>query len=298
MRAWIAALAALLVPLTWSGAVEAACIARIDPARDSLLLRYDPLDGAALVAQGTVTVRHVRGGRCALRLAFGRRPKEDPRLGGRLGYRLEDERGRELFDDRPRIAAPAVFLPVPAVGPGESVALSYRLRVRSGQMVPPGTYRDTVELRLYEERDDTLLDRSELVLVARVSPVVRAQLAGPAVTSPSFYRMDFGELVAGERKTVRVEVAANAGYRVEIVSANGGVLRGPERVGGGYWTVPYEVRFAGRSLRLAKGKTGLRFTAPRGGVASHPLMVVIGDVEGRRAGVYRDRITITVAPDP
>ncbi len=274
------------------------CAGEIDTAPTKRRIAYDPLAVRDTVIDTEVRIRNLGTGVCRFRLAFYRSPDRNARLGDLLPYWLEARNRSSLLEDWPATTAPPVYLDTRTLVSEESGRISFRWRIGRGRMVPPGSYRDTVRLRLYEAGTTNLLDDRDLTFEAQVPSLVQANLAGAGVTAPYSYTMDFGTLEQGERRTVRIDVSVNMDYRITVTSENRGVLKGPRRRSGGSWTVPYEVVLDGSRLDLSAGSDRLARPFPSDGRARHSFTVTIGEVVDRRAGTYSDIITIEVAPAP
>lgn len=266
-------------------------------------LPYDPFEAGDTVMQGSILVRQDGPEPCPLRLGFYRSPDVDISMrqtsgassgNGPLRYDLTSN-GRRLIADWPQNSKPPIFVIVPPVGhSGQAAEVTYQLRIPRGQLAAPGRYTDEVELRVYEVNGKDLLALRVLILEAEVSSVVSLNLVGADVSSPYSYTMDFGTLESGERRSIGIEARSNGRYRLEVRSREGGVLRLAPPFDD--WTVDYAASIAGQAVNFPASLGSFSPTAASGAVL--PLQVVIGDVARKRAGVYRDEITVSIEPAP
>lgn len=296
-RTLVTVLIPMLLPALGPMAGER-CTGEIDTGLTKRRISYDPLAVTDTFVDTEVRIRNLGAGECRFRLAFYRDPASDAKLGGLLPYRLEARGRSALLDDWPARAAPSVFLDTRKLASGESGRIPFSWRIARAQMVPPGVYRDTVRLRLYEIGGNDLLDDRDLTFEVLVPTVLQANLAGAGVASPFSYTMDFGTLERGERRRVTIDVSTNTNYRITVSSENRGALKGPPRRSSGSWSVAYEAALDGRRLDLSAGADRLGKPFPSNGRARHSFTITIGEVAGRRAGTYSDVITIELTPVP
>lgn len=298
-----AAGAALCLAMLASSPAGAACESAVQINPSVRPLPYDPFEAGDTVMQGSILVRQDGPEPCPLRLGFYRSPDVDVSMRqtsgasfgtGPLRYELTSN-GRRLIADWPQNSKPPIFVVVPAVGnSGQTAEVNYQLRIPRGQLAAPGIYTDEVELRAYEINGKDLLALRVLNLEAEVSSVVSLNLVGADVSSPYSYTMDFGTLETGERRSIGIEARSNGRYRLEVRSREGGVLRLAPPFDN--WTIDYAASIAGQSVNFPASLGSFSPTAASGAVL--PLQVVIGDVASKRAGIYRDEITVSIEPAP
>ena len=284
----LAVFATLSLPLSAS----AACSGRI---RSSDLMVTMPYDGfAALEAAAIKDVRIDNTGSsdCAYWLAFYRTPAAPARLAGKIVYEIRTQAGETLLSDRPPTVAPDRFLATGKVRAGQGDRVEYQWTILRGQVTPAGNYSDTVDLRLFEAGTNTLLDTRSLNLTAAVDASVSINLAGADVSNPHMYTMDFGTLETGEAKSIQVQVRSNQRFRLDVASTNGGRMRLLPPLDN--WSVDYTAALDNQALHFPASLGPFAPTAVNG--LSLPFRVTIGDVSNKRAGIYRDAITITIVP--
>ena len=115
--------------------------------------------------------------------------------------------------------------------------------------------------------------------------------------------MDFGVLEADEAvQSINIHAQATEAYRVTLASEENGVLRNTA-VGAESYTLPYVVTLAGQvisELSPYQGSTASGTILLPQGTEILPLTIDLDTtgVSGLRAGIYRDFLTLTIAPEP
>ncbi len=246
-----------------------------------------------------------RSGSCEffVGLSAGQSGSFDRRLllsgGNVLGYQLYKTVGAaRTLKDLP--AASADELLSGSVAPGQDqVNLTAVFMIPFQQVVPPGTYRDTVMVRLYEGTPQLpqLRDQKQLRLSATVPATAEFCLGDVAIFEAGYRNacIDFGPLVKGAVRELTLRARSNAGYRITMRSQNGGALRilDPQDTS----TIPYMLQVNGQPVPLdgKKAATALQadgLTSAFG--AEHRLRFTIGETAGAAAGAYQDVIEVTL----
>jgi hypothetical protein len=270
----------------------AACSGRIRSADVTPTIRYDGFAPTETSTINDVRIDNTGSDDCAYWLAFYRNPTAPARLGGQIVYELRSLAGLELLTNRPPTVAPDRFLATGVVRDGQTSRVEYQWRLLRGQVVPAGTYADTVDLRLFDAGTNALLDTRTLTLTAAVEASVSINLAGANVSSPHNYTMDFGSLETGETKSVQIQVRSNQRFRLDVASTHGGRMQLTPPSGS--WWVDYLAALDGRTLHFPDSLGPFDATTVNG--ANLQFQVTIGDVTGKRAGTYRDEVTISIVP--
>jgi len=178
----------------------------------------------------------------------------------------------------------------------QTTVFQYYLMVPGNQAASPGTYRDRIEISVYTETDGSpQLTAAHTVDVAlTVKPEIKLQMrsGGGLGSGPDIHAVDFGELQTGEQAELRMQVNANVAFTITISSENGGELR---HVSESQAVIPYTVQVGSSTpadWRRPVTLVGLPTAGSR--VSFFPLVITVGSVEYSLAGLYRDRLLVTI----
>lgn len=294
MRCWtgiagrvLAAAAALAL----AGGAAMACTGQITGSAEPKL-NYQPFDAAGAIAEQRVTIRNTGSQDCVFQLNFNRLDMAGQGLGG-LEFELRGGAGEALAASAPGPASGGSLTSRP-LAPDESFDFVYALSLPPGQITPPGDHEQAVELELLGAADvrslrgATPLDRRRLRLNCHVPRTLSINIRGAGTRKT----IDFGTLAEGETKHVVIATRSNQPFVLEASSRHGGAMAMAPPLQ--RWRVPYSMALDGAAVAFP-ARIG-----PFGGtsLAGHEFDVVftIGDVEGKRAGLYADEITIEIKP--
>jgi hypothetical protein len=279
---------------------HAECAARFEGEPRAGSEEYDPFEAVDFRRRQTLTVRNIGTETCDLVIAFHRQPKEG-RLGQQISYRIEDASGQSLLTDRTAFSSSSQTLTLRDVAPTKAASTDYYLVLPRGQSASPGVYHDdNVQLALYARGRSAVSDRRELeVRPLQVAQPVKASVNINIAGGGLHTTLGFDELITGKERTVAVQARSNNSYNLRVRSENGSVLKlasDEEHKGA---QIPYSLRVNAQPVSLSSPVT-LRRAAPQLGAAqeSHLLTFRIEDAADRRAGLYRDVITIEISVAP
>jgi hypothetical protein len=160
-------------------------------------------------------------------------------------------------------------------------------------MLSPGSYSQPVELRLQAASSGEGLaaapSQTGLITIAcRVAEHLGVNIAGGGTSTT----IDFGVLAQGQTRRVVIQTRSNRTFSLKVTSANGGALAMAEPYA--QWRIPYRMELDGRE------------SAPPATIGPYAATVLsgnnveasftIGDVSGKRAGLYTDCVTIEIIP--
>ncbi len=300
----------LAVALGLGGPPALACDVRLERVRHPELhagTGYDGFARSERIEEQELDVRHVGGDACDLLLTFtstgGERRLRGP--GGRLAYVLQRSPARAaVIPSSP--SARAADLPTLRLAPGEQRRLSYFVRIPAEQVVPSGTYQDTLSIALFEfdGAARNLVDEREVTVSTEVVAHAEINVAGGSAGvsgSGSAARIDFGRLVEGAERRVLLQVRSSDRYDLVLSSDHGGALQNEAAAGEGpaEARVDYRARLDGLDVPFAAPGAAVRIeggaaTGLRG--ASLEFAIRIGSTERKLAGRYRDTINVLVEP--
>ena len=179
------------------------------------------------------------------------------------------------------------------LAPNESYDFPLVLAIPAGQVLPPGDAVYAFEIKLGAAPDARPPDGAEQfqprglrvsIAIAHLS----INVAGAGVQKT----IDFGELIEGARKQIRIETRSNQRYQLDVISRNGGVLA----MAPPYDTsrIPYAMVLDGKPLKLPAAVGPFTGTGLAG--SQFDIEFTIGNVLNKRAGLYRDEVTIEIRP--
>lgn len=266
-----------------------ACSGRLSVA--NIDAAYAPFQALDVSKEFPVTVQNTGETACifwlgALRLARGADADT-------LNFRLRGRDGAWSGTDAASSTGPA-WLASRRLAPNESYDFMLALAIPAGQVLPQGDYVHTFETRLHAAPDARPPESAEQLppRTLRLSVAVAAHLSINIAGAGVRKTIDFGELTEGERKQVRIEARGNQRFQLEVLSLNGGVMA----MAPPYETsrVPYMVMLDGKALKLPGTVGPFAGTGLAG--SQFDIEFTIGDILNKRAGLYRDEVTIEIKP--
>jgi hypothetical protein len=250
---------------------------------------YDPFAPQDMMQHYTLPVRNQGIAPCTFAVEFST---------GHLPLSFEKKFRYELLNKAgASLSFPDATLVTPLVHPGTEYKLTFLAAVPRGQTALPGMYHDKIEASLHDANDHSkryALDRASLYLSCKVRSIVNVSIAGAGLHTA----LDFGELQTGDRRAVMLQIQANQRYSLQIQSEHGGVLALSPPLPGEDWSVDYSLLIDNKPVNL-RSRAAVYFHAPAIiDNVQHKLSVSIGDVSRKRAGLYRDVISITITASP
>jgi hypothetical protein len=258
---------------------------------------YDPFHVAGVSDSFTLTIRNTGSDACSYAVAFSANAIP-AKLGATLYYDIVSPTSNvTVLAPTPPTNPPPASLRSVVVAPHADSFIPFTLVISPGQLAAPGAYTDFTNVRvlLYsvENGQYALLQTAPLAISYTVRQAFGVNIAGAGVATT----LDFGTLAQGAQRPVKIETRSNMSHHLTVTSDNRGVLALTPAVPGQTWTVPYSATLDNKSLNLSGvfNTETIAQTSLRG--ASHILNVTIGDPSKKRAGLYKDVITIQVVPD-
>lgn len=188
-----------------------------------------------------------------------------------------------------------------------ATALSQQTQTKSFQIVLDqtnmyrrfGSYAEPINVRLYSgTRTSATLQLTRTInLSYTAAKLIDLSIVDPASAFSSSdvnQLMDFGTgMTAGSTGNADLLVKYNAGYRIRMSSANGGVMK-HQTISG--QTIGYTFKYNGTTTTLGSGTSTIETgngISPTDGLR-RPLQAIVGSTTGKATGQYEDVITITV----
>lgn len=276
-------------------AAHAACALNIEPTLSRWALRADPF--AAEPAEGRFEIAYVNNGDQPCEADVLLRVEGEPyglkaAVPHRIDYAVIDNINGADITPRAGRSVRTLRGQTIRVEPGERLIRRYTFIVNPGPVAGDGSFEQTVFVDT-QGRDGRPIAQKAVTLALEVTPAALIGLKGAFQRTQSGARIDLGDLTTGPKNLpVQVYVQSTRGYRITVSSQNGGQLR----LAHGAWAVPYGLALGSTVVNLRGVGGSVEVSSAGVHNDSYPLAVVIGDVSARRAGVYSDLLTLTVAP--
>lgn len=223
--------------------------------------------------------------------------------GAKISYNLYARaNARDLLKDLPEASNSSVltgsFL---SQRPNQIMSRSFWIQLPQNLQLPrAGVYRDRIRLNLYEHqlRADRLGAYVDLPIEVIIAQQISLSLLDEGRSfdaNDTTHTMNFGTLTEGRTQRMDIRVRANLGHRLYLSSMNNGSLKHVSASD----KVAYELTVSGRRVSLT-GSAHQPALAGESMAASpetgelYQVGVQIGSVSGKRAGEYRDVVTVSV----
>jgi spore coat protein U-like protein len=249
---------------------------------------YSPFEPVDKQDQVRLSLENSSEQSCRFGLGFDYLPTGG-KLGGELSYELTYD-GRPLLGSSSAAAQPDLMLDIEG---GQRKSLDLKFAIPRGQFVAPGEYADNIKVTLFYINDADVIELTsrEITLVQNVYSDFSISVAGAGQQTT----VDFGNLTQGASRNVKLAARSNTDYKLVLSSDNKGQLRLTPPVEGKDWTVDYDAVLDSRTLDLGKGEWSTSALAvTSSGLVEHHLEVTIGSTEAKRAGTYKDVLTIVI----
>lgn len=266
-------------------------------------LRYDPLSSTPVAPQpvNVIVTRQAQAGPAVVGVRF---QFVDPMRGGpvfRLGSQgpVYDimENGRVVIvgaTSATLTAANSVAVQFAEAGPGDTVsAPGLRLEMEPAQNVAADFYIANLDVRYECHYADggvsaSMIQPNGLNLTALVPNLISVNLAGGGKAGV----IDFGGFQHSTQRAF-VSVRSTGPYRVTTQSTNGGEMRTAGMTGENA-SIAYSLSLDGHPIGAVSSR--LFQPAGAGGVDMLLQAALVDDISQKRAGLYRDEVTVTFTP--
>jgi hypothetical protein len=292
-RNWMGLAAALMlagiVLILASAAARAGCSGQIIAGAGPDLL-YNPFDAADKTQTHRVTVKNTGTEPCALALGFGRPVAGSADQSGPL-IEIRAASGGPLLAGASALPA-AGQLTSPPLEPDAIYYFEYSVTIPAGQMLPPGAYSQPFELSLAAVAGGGAPAVPYQTLPMTVSCHVADHLGVNIAGGGTGTTIDFGALAQGQTHEVMIQARSNRRFSLRIRSENGGALAMAAPYA--QWRIPYSMKLNEQDV-LPPAEIG-PFAATTLSGNSIAASFTIDNVRGKRAGLYRDCVTIEIVP--
>jgi hypothetical protein len=257
---------------------------------------YDPFSALPRNDRYYIGVKNTGGTACAFGLAFSA-PSVPVKLGAAISYTLADSSGNTVLFPSPIGSPPSRLLATAQLSPDMSEYVPVTVFMDPGQLAGAGTYADPISISAHlfsiESGQYTLLKTVSVSVTYAVAQHLSINVAG----SGMYTTLDFGDLSQGATRDVRIETRSNVEYRLLVHSSNGGKMALTPPVAHQSWFIPYTATLDGSPIDLtADTRSGSRNMSSLQG-DGHSFSIAVGDISRKRAGLYKDVITISIVPN-
>lgn len=258
---------------------------------------YDPFHPIENNNDYSVDIENTGDAECTFSL-FLRGVAPNAKLGGALEFSFAGSRlNQAIAGDAPLPTQMDRFLGSYRLRAGESGNVAYRLVLPPGQMVAAGIYEHSPELvlRATAEAISSIVvtppaDIKPLRIRYRVMDQMSINIAGAGKQKT----IDFGELAEGAVKDVRIWARSNQKFFLDAHSMNGGAMALPAPFSQS--RVEYRMAVNGKTVSFPANLGPFEETGRKR--EYFDLTFTIGDIAGKRAGLYADEITIEINAAP
>lgn len=289
-----------LLAMCWSSAASAEpqrqpeCQLRIETATPSWIIRgFDPFGQTLPAATFEITFRNEGDRACVFQPnfvldgeSFGLSNSTAPRIPYTLLDISRDVNVTPLSGQSLQRGSRGQI----AVPPRSQILNRFLLSVTDNSIVGDGLFSQNVQLEAWSPTD-MVIGARQLTLGLDILPSARMSLAGAFRRSNGRALVDLGVLRDGPvTLPLQLQVQSTRGYKLDFESRNQGKLR----LEGSDWTVDYGLAIDGQAIPLSQPYS---YTAPRpsSSLDRLPLSFFVSGTEGKRAGVYTDTLTVSVA---
>jgi hypothetical protein len=214
------------------------------------------------------------------------------KLGNTLNFALTGTGSRDLLTIG---TTPPMGLQSGQIPAGAKYDFQFNLVIAAGQFAGPGMYaiNPSINVNLYkvENGQYTRLQTVPLTIAYKVNEVRSINLAGGGLNTT----LDFGTLMPNAQKSVLIQVRSNIQYGLSLESDNKGQLLLTPPVNGQVWSIGYTASIDGTPFNLGQAVQTRKIVPSSIASTSHNLTVAIGDTANKRAGLYKDVITVNVS---
>ncbi|NIJ21593.1 hypothetical protein FHS95_003296 [Sphingomonas naasensis] len=282
---------------TVPAAARSDCALRIDGGATNWIIQgYDPFASSEPIAIYEAVFNNEGGAACVFDPVF---VVSQETFGlshdggqGRVNYTLLDQfSNSNATPTSGRTIGRATQRPI-VVRPHSQQLVRFQFAVDEDGLVADGLYSQRVTLIAEKRGQGEMLASRSLVLGVNVLPSAVLGLSGQYRRNGGQALVDLGELSEGVAQIpLQVTVASTRAYRLEFASKNNGLLK----MADADWSVPYQLMVGESTLSLAStANYSSSGTDPTRDAL--PMRFVIGSVAGKRAGLYSDLITVSIAP--
>jgi hypothetical protein len=287
----LSGLAAVLTALVAATSAEAACFSVQSPG-GAVTINYSPLTVGDTTKTFQIEVTNINCGTAAvpqIGVSNVDRNFAGAANGSRtvLSYDADVKNGSSgitLSSDTDQLA----LVTGTAIDNGQTASQTWTLRIPEHSVVP---YAQRVFTIYTVGSIGGSYSAATLQVHVNVATVTQLSFAGAGTE----LTVDFGELSTGETEpnSIAINAQATVPFDITWTSDNNGVLK---NLSDESWTIPYTAVLNGTTVSNSTHYTDTTPGGTQGAESSLSLHLTVGDVTGKRAGTYRDIVTIKIQP--
>ncbi len=270
----------------------AECALTLSSGSTAAIANYDALAGGTFVAPIAIRATNSGTSACTGTIGFDARRNNDRLRGPQnetMAFQIaaEDSVSRTIFDPlTPQNAGLRVM-----VAAGGAIELRPQLVVEGAQRGVSGRYDAQIDVLYRDDRAPQRAVTSALTVAANVVPSVQANFVGLDGGADSSATLALGELSTGLKRSIGLQLRANADVDVTVTSQNRGRL---VRDGGG-GDIRYDLAIGGGQVNLQQiDQVKLRLAdSVRGN--TQQMQIEVGNIDRAVAGTYRDTVTFRIS---
>jgi len=274
--------------LLWSGGANAACFT-VSVVSGPVIVAYNPLDNSDTRQTFQIELHNDSCGTGAGEIGVSNTPVDSAgaAIGSpvQTGYDVQAANGSATVNFDQSVATLAQ-VSAGTVAEGQSADLTWTIDIAAHSIID------------YDKRNFTIYvvgamggayEYIPVNLQVDITAITQLSFAGAATT----LTMDFGELSSNASQNIGVFAQATVPFDIVWTSENNGVLK---NLGDANWQIPYTATLNGTVMGNSTVYTDTTGGGTQGASVSLPLTVTIGDASDKKAGTYRDIVTIKIQP--
>jgi len=265
---------------------HAACLGKLEAVHSSTTIVYNPFDNQDLKATLVIRVQNSGSETCSYRVHLA--PRSFPLQFSQL---LNFSLASPSAPAGASLSSSGLDLSTNKIAPGQRSDIPLTLVIPRGQSVGSGHLESSALLSLWAANAPPaggVLDQAELPLACDVPALFQINIAGGGLVTT----VNFGELRQNDQRTVVLQTRCTQNYKVQLTSQNSGSLMLED--GGEATTshIGYYAFFDGQNINFADHRS-IQYSAANF-YENHKLMIQVGDISNKRAGLYKDVIVIRI----
>ena len=266
------------------------------PSGSSGYTNYNPFDSSPATAQLEFSIFNDSDTTCDLEIDLmasrGNRTLDGP--GKKLDFEIVNSGGWSLNSSGKTLATINR-----SVSPNQTLYLTISFRIPINQVSIPGQYSEAIHIDVFDtslgsKKNKYIISSTDHDLTANIESRVEARVSsssGNYGNGSSLSVMDFGILESNMKEDMYLQLRGNTDASVTVSSLNNGSLQNTRDVAE---TIDYTLRFGNNYYNLSAPFQESVSINPQMSGKSVRMRYIIGSVDGKLGGLYKDTLNITV----